>query len=142
LWTAQRNGRWPAAYPLSPGPFGFYIEGQRQAGAHHADHRDNLHFLVPNRSAPLAALLAGATAAGAVKGQADKGTPLKGLVALGAAEDVGGGGARGVGVQPLGEVSQGVFAEGGGHPQSAASGRAHRGLAALEAPLAQDLAEQ
>ncbi len=73
-------------------PVGFDIEGERQAGSHHTDQGQvmtvagNLSSVIAVGAAELASGLLAAPHGGAIHGQADEGTVVKGLVTFGLAQ--------------------------------------------------------
>ena len=91
---------------------GFPIARQRQAGSHHADHHQrmlialNLFLGIPAWAAERTALLGPPSRTGAVQGQTDPAAIIKGLVALGAANQGEQGLPRWVGIESLGEITQ------------------------------------
>src|SRR5438552_2620125 len=89
-----------------------------------------------------ATLLGSPTRAGAVDGQTDPAAIIKGLVALGAADE----GEQGLpcwtGIEPLGEITQGIVTERSGDGERASRRRAHQRLDRMKARLPEDLADQ
>ena len=89
-----------------------------------------------------ATLLGSPTRAGAIEGQADPAAIIKGLVALGAAEE----GEQGLpcwtGIEPLGEITQGIVTERSGNGERASCRRSHQCLDGMKTRLPEDLADQ
>ena len=67
----------------------------------------------------LATLVSAPSCAGAVEGQADPAAIIKGLVALGAADEGEQGLPGGTGIEPLGEIAQGIVTERSGDGERA-----------------------
>src|SRR5271167_914247 len=130
------------------GSVGFPIEGQRQAGSHHADHHErmliaqDLFRSILLRPTELAALVGSPSRAGAVEGQTDPAAIIKGLVALGAADEGEQGLPCGTGIEPLGEIAQGVVTERSCDAQRASRRRAHQRLDRMKTRLPEDLPDQ
>src|SRR5580658_557711 len=89
-----------------------------------------------------ATLLGSPTRAGAVEGQADPAAIIKSLVALGAADEGEQGLPRWAGIEPLGEITQGVVTERSGDRESASCRRSYQCLDGMKARFAEDLAHQ
>src|ERR1700730_2509770 len=127
---------------------GFPIAGQRQAGSHHADHHQrmliaqNLFRSVQLRTTELAAPVGSPSRAGTVQGQADPAAIVKGLVALGAAQEREQGLPCGTGIEPLGEIAQGIVTERSGDGERASRRRVHQRLDCVKTRLAKNLTDQ
>src|SRR5229473_1734030 len=126
----------------------FSIDGQRQAGSHHADHHErmlialNLFLGIPPWAAERTALLGPPSRTGAVDGQTDPAAIVEGLVALGAADEGEQGLPRWVRIEPLSEIAQGIVTERSRDSESASCRRSYQRLDGMKTRLAEDLADQ
>src|SRR5882724_4287120 len=127
---------------------GFSIEGQRQAGSHQADHHERMLMtqnlfrsvlLWPTQVAPL---VGSPSRAGAVEGQADPAAIIKGLIALGAADEGEQRLPRWASIEPLGEIAQGIVTERSCDGECASRRRMHQRLNRMKTRFAEDLADQ
>src|SRR5260370_15875915 len=126
----------------------FPIAGQRQAGSHHAHHHErmlialNLFLGIPPWAAERTALLGPPSRTGAVDGQTDPAAIVEGLVALGAADQGEQGLPRGVEIEPLREIAQGIVTERSCDSESAPCRRSYQRLDGMKTRLPEDLADQ
>ena len=122
--------------------------GRRDAAADYADHGEvmtashDLLFLIAVGPAPSATFFATPADRGPIHRQADGWRILKGLIALGAVQDVDESLPRGRGVCALAEVVQRVIAEGPFNAGFAEAGRMRDSLHCVERRLAQKLSGQ
>ena len=96
-------------------------------------------LLWPTQVAPL---VGSPSRAGAVEGQADPAAIIKGLVALGAADEGEQRLPRWASIEPLGEIAQGIVTERSGHGECASRRRMHQRLNRMKTRFAEDLADQ
>src|SRR5258708_2504925 len=126
----------------------FPIARQRQAGSHHANHHQrmlvalNLFLGIPPWAAERTALLGPPSRTGAVDGQTDPAAIVEGLVALGATDEGEQGLPRGVGIEPLSEIAQGIVTERSGDSESAPCRRSYQRLDGMKSRLAEEFAVQ
>src|ERR1700675_674035 len=102
----------------------------------------NLFLGIPDGAAERTALLGPPSRTGAVEGQTDPAVIVEGLVALGAPEEGEQGLPRCVGIEPLGEIAQGIVTERSCDGESASCGRSYQCLDGMKTRLAEDLADQ
>ena len=138
-------------YPLAgglltvAGAVGFDVQRQRQPGADDTEERqvmavaDNGARGVADRMAQRAVGLLAPPRAGAVQGQPDEAAAFKRFVALRAAHDLHECLPRRRGVEPFGEVGEGIVAESAAHAQRPASRRADQRLNGMEGPRPEHL---
>src|SRR5258708_10820254 len=126
----------------------FPIARQRQAGSHHANHHQrmlvalNLFLGIPPWAAERTALLGPPSRTGAVDGQADPAAIVKGLVALGATDEGEQGLPGGTGIEPLGEITQGIVTEWSGDGECSSRRRTRQRLHRMKTGYPEDLSDQ
>jgi hypothetical protein len=130
------------------GSVGFPIAGQRQAGAHHADHHQrmlialNLFRSVLLRPTERATLVSPPSRTGAIDGQTDPAAIIKGFVALGATDEGEQGLPGGTGIEPLGEITQRIVTEWSGDGECSSRRGTRQRLDRMKTGFPEDLSDQ
>src|ERR1039458_4459281 len=102
----------------------------------------NLFLGIPPRAAERTALMGPPSSASAVDSQTDPAAIIKGFVALGTAEEGEQSLPRRAGIEPLGEIAQGIVGKRNRDGEPSSSRRAHQRFDRMKTRLAEDLAYQ